>query len=144
VLEIDTIEQNINRLICEKFPDSVQIHLEPGRAVVGDAGILVSSVIGKARRGDDDWLYIDVGVFNGLMETLGGIRYTYLVEGSNAPKKPWTLAGPSCDSFDVIDENVLLEEPEVGNLLLILSGGAYTISYASEFNGFSIPATILI
>jgi len=54
------------------------------------------------------------------------------------------MAGPSCDSFDVIDKNVLLPEPEVGNLVLILSSGAYTISYASEFNGFSIPRTILI
>jgi len=43
---------------------------------------------------------------------------------------------PSCDSFDVIDKDILLPEPEVGNIILILSSGAYTISYASEFNGF--------
>jgi ornithine decarboxylase len=65
------------------------------------------------------------------------------VEGSK-DKKLWTLAGPSCDSFDVIDKDILLPEPEVGNTILILSSGAYTISYASEFNGFSIPKTILI
>jgi ornithine decarboxylase len=59
-------------------------------------------------------------------------------------KKQWTIAGPSCDSFDVIDKNVTLPEPDVGSLVLILSSGAYTISYASEFNGFSIPRTILI
>ncbi len=59
-------------------------------------------------------------------------------------KKQWTIAGPSCDSFDVIDKNVTLPEPDVGSLVLILSCGAYTISYASEFNGFSIPKTILI
>jgi ornithine decarboxylase len=146
VLSIETIEKNINQLIYEKFPEDIDIHIEPGRAVVGDAGVFVTSVIGKARRGDEDWLYLDVGVFNGLMESVGGIKYSYIVEaGKNMrSKKQWTVAGPSCDSFDVIDKNVLLPEPEVGSLVLILSCGAYTISYASEFNGFSIPKTILI
>jgi ornithine decarboxylase len=143
VVGISAIEKNINRLICKKFPSRTRVLIEPGRAVVGDAGIFVTRVIGKASRGDEEWLYIDVGVFNGLMESVGGIKYSYIVEGS-ADIKKWTLAGPSCDSFDVIDKDVLLPDPAVGNRLLILSSGAYTISYASEFNGFSIPRTILI
>ena len=136
----------MDKLIREKFPRDVKIIIEPGRAVVGDAGIFVTSVIGKTNRGDDNWLHIDVGVFNGLMESVGGIKYSYIVETSRQArhKKKWTLVGPSCDSFDVIDKNVNLPEPETGGLILILSGGAYTISYASEFNGFSIPKTILI
>ena len=146
VIGIETIEKNVNNLIYERFPEDVEIHIEPGRAVVGDAGIFVTTVIGKARRDDGDWVYIDVGVFNGLMESIGGIKYSYIVESHKQTrlKKQWTIAGPSCDSFDVIDKNVALPEPHVGNLVLILSSGAYTISYASEFNGFSIPKTILI
>ena len=146
VVGIEAIEKNINKLIYERFPHDIDIYIEPGRAVVGDAGIFVSTVIGKAKREDQEWLYIDVGVFNGLMESVGGIKYSYIVENSTQTrtKKPWTIAGPSCDSFDVIDKNVLLPETEVGSLVLILSSGAYTISYASEFNGFSIPRTILI
>jgi ornithine decarboxylase len=146
VVGMEAIGKNINKLICERFPDDIDIYLEPGRSVVGDAGIFVTKVIGKAKREDEEWLYIDVGVFNGLMESVGGIKYSYIVENSSQArsKKHWTLAGPSCDSFDVIDKNVLLPEPEVGRLILILSSGAYTISYASEFNGFSIPKTILI
>ncbi len=143
VLSIEYIEKRINRLISEKFPADLTVFIEPGRAVIGDAGVFVTSVIGKSRRGDENWLYIDVGVFNGLMESVGGIKYSYVVGSRNEPK-PWTIAGPSCDSFDVIDKEVILPEPEVGNRLLILSAGAYTISYASEFNGFSIPKTILI
>lgn len=143
VLSIEYIEKKINRLISEKFPADLTVFIEPGRAVIGDAGVFVTSVIGKSRRGDENWLYIDVGVFNGLMESVGGIKYSYVVGSRNEPK-PWTIAGPSCDSFDVIDKEVILPEPEVGNRLLILSAGAYTISYASEFNGFSIPKTILI
>jgi len=146
VISIETIEKNVNSLIYDKFPEDIEIHIEPGRAVVGDAGVLVSTVIGKACRADEDWLYIDVGVFNGLMESVGGIKYSYIVESykHTRSKKRWTIAGPSCDSFDVIDKNVALPEPSIGNLILILSSGAYTVSYASEFNGFSIPKTILI
>ncbi|MBF0564594.1 MAG: type III PLP-dependent enzyme [Nitrospirae bacterium] len=146
VLAIDTIEKHINALIAERFGDDVSVAVEPGRAVVGDAGIMISSVTGKADRLDEKWLYIDVGVFNGLMESVGGIRYTYIVETTQhtGNKKSWVLAGPSCDSFDVIDKNVELNEPEVGDIVLVLSAGAYTISYASEFNGITIPKTVIL
>ena len=143
VVGIPTIEKNINKAIYQKFPKKTRILIEPGRSVVGDAGIFVTKVIGKTSRGDEQWLSIDVGVFNGLMESVGGIKYSYVVEGSKDIKK-WTLAGPSCDSFDVIEKNIILPEPAIGSYILILSCGAYTISYASEFNGFSIPRTILI
>ncbi|MEO5360765.1 MAG: type III PLP-dependent enzyme [Nitrospirota bacterium] len=145
VLTVEAIERHINKLIKERF-DNITVHLEPGRAVVGDAGIMVTRVTGKADRLDGKWLYIDVGVFNGLMESIGGIKYTYITEtrGTTGIKDNWTLAGPSCDSFDVIDKNVQLYEPEVGDMVLILSGGAYTISYASEFNGCSIPETLIV
>ena len=143
VVDIETIENKIDKVLRQKFPDDVEIFIEPGRAVVGDAGVFVATVIGKAARGDENWLYIDVGVFNGLMESIGGIKYHYIVGSRTEPKK-WTVVGPSCDSFDVIDRDVELPDPEVGNRILIPSSGAYTISYASEFNGFSIPKTILI
>jgi ornithine decarboxylase len=143
VVDVETIEKKVNKVIYQKFSEDTEIFIEPGRAVVGDAGIFVSTVIGKAARGDENWLYIDVGVFNGLMESIGGIKYSYVV-GRRGEPKTWTIAGPSCDSFDVIDKEVELPEPEIGNRILILSSGAYTISYASEFNGFSIPKTILI
>ncbi len=143
VVDIPSIDKNVNSLIYEKFPRTTKVFIEPGRAVVGDAGIFVSRVAGKAKRGDEEWLYIDVGVFNGLMESVGGIKYRYIVEGYSQVKK-WTLAGPSCDSFDVIDKDLFLPDPPIGGRVLILSSGAYTISYASEFNGFSIPKTILI
>ena len=146
VIGIEAIEKNVNSLIFERFPGDIEVHIEPGRAVVGDAGIFVTTVIGKAKREDEDWVYLDVGVFNGLMESVGEIKYSYIVEShkQTRPRKQWTVAGPSCDSFDVIDKNVTLPEPQVGSLMLILSSGAYTVSYASEFNGFSIPRTILI
>lgn len=146
VVGVEAIEKNVDRLIRENFPEGTDVFIEPGRAVVGDAGVFVTTVIGKGRRADENWLHIDVGVFNGLMESVGGIKYSYVVE--NTPDagagRIFTIGGPSCDSFDVVEKEVRLPEPEVGSLLLILSAGAYTVSYASEFNGFSIPKTILI
>jgi len=143
VMSIAEIESRIDRAIRSRFGGELEVHIEPGRAVVGDAGIFVASVIGKARRGEEHWLYLDVGVFNGLMESVGGIRYRFITEGRGSVRR-WTIAGPSCDSFDVIDRDVELPEPHVGDTVLILSSGAYTVSYASEFNGFPIPKTILI
>jgi len=143
VIKIEKIEAMLNDLIFQKFPSDIEIHIEPGRVVVAEAGVFVSKVIGKAKRADENWLYIDIGVFNGLMECIGGIKYSFIV-GSRAEPKRWIIAGPSCDSFDVIAKDVLLSEPNIGDYLLIPSAGAYTISYASEFNGFPIPRTILL
>ncbi|UCG77555.1 MAG: type III PLP-dependent enzyme [Nitrospirota bacterium] len=143
VMDISDIEAQIDRSVQTRFGSDIEVHIEPGRSVVGDSGILVASVIGKAVRGDENWLYLDVGVFNGLMESLGGIKYSYFCDG-RGEHKSWTIAGPSCDSFDVMDRDVELPEPHVGDTMLILSCGAYTVSYASEFNGFSIPRTIML
>ncbi len=147
VVGVEAIERNIDRIIRDNFPPDIEVMIEPGRSLVGDAGVFVASVIGKARRGHENWLQLDVGVFNGLMESMGGIKYSYLVEsarGGGGRRKEFTVAGPSCDSFDVMGAEVRLNEPEVGSLVLILSAGAYTTAYASEFNGFPIPKTRVI
>ena len=131
--------QQVDRL----FPEDVELLTEPGRALVADAGVLVSTVIGKARRHDGDWLYLDLGVFNGLMEAVGNVHYSFWPTWSSMPAKEWTVAGPSCDSFDVIAHHVTLREPEVGERILVFPGGAYTTAYASTFNGSTIPKVVL-
>jgi ornithine decarboxylase len=147
VVAIQEIEGNIDRLVRDHFPTGTGVFIEPGRAVVGDAGVLVASVIGKALRRNEHWLSLDAGVFNGLMESVGGITYAFIPEDTGERKRSsrsYVVAGPSCDSFDVIQREVRLPEPGVGDLVLILSAGAYTTAYASEFNGFPIPRTILM
>jgi ornithine decarboxylase len=146
VVGVEEIEDQVDRVLRESFGDEVEVFIEPGRAVVGDGGVFISRVIGSASRGDERWVYLDVGVFNGMMESIGGIKYSYMAEdpGEDAPARHFTVGGPSCDSFDVMDKEVRLPEPEVGSLMLVLAAGAYTISYASEFNGFKVPETVLI
>ncbi|MCS7284977.1 MAG: type III PLP-dependent enzyme, partial [Hydrogenobacter thermophilus] len=119
------------------------LQIEPGRGIVGDQGIMITRIIGKAKRNDENWLYVDTGVFNGLAEALGGIRYPFYIDREGELKE-WTIGGVSCDSMDVIAKMVALPEPEVGDHLYILSAGAYTTVYASNFNGFPMPKVLCL
>ncbi|HKS88652.1 MAG TPA: type III PLP-dependent enzyme [Stellaceae bacterium] len=121
-----------------------EIIVEPGRSLVGDAGLIQSEVVliaDKGDGGDKRWVYLDVGKFNGLAETMGeSIRYRIAAPGRSGPPAPVILAGPTCDSADILYERTEYRLPldlEVGDKVEILSAGAYTASYASVgFNGF--------
>ncbi|MDD5092975.1 MAG: type III PLP-dependent enzyme [Dehalococcoidia bacterium] len=140
---LSRISRAIEKTVGRDFLESTEVFVEPGRVFVGEAGILVTTVIGKARRGEQNWLYLDVGVFNGLMESVGGFRYS-MVTHREGPTRKWVVAGPSCDSMDVISNDKDLPELEIGDKVYILSAGAYTTVYASRFNGFPIPKTYFL
>ena len=146
--EVPTVTESLQTIVScadELFPPDTELRAEPGRGLVGDAGVLVASVIGTARRGSQDWVYLDAGVFNGLMETVGGLAYSIRsVNGrEHRAEQAWVVAGPTCDSFDVVSRETLLPELEAGDRVAIAPAGAYTTSYASRFNGASIPKTYL-
>ena len=143
VPSITEILRTIKSSLKLDFPQDVKILVEPGRALVGEAGILATTVIGKAARAGREWLYLDTGVFNGLMEATGGIKYRFVALRNGAAKK-WVLAGPSCDAMDIISKSVELPELEIGDKVYVMSAGAYTTAYASRFDGFRIPRTYLI
>jgi ornithine decarboxylase len=112
--------------------------------MVGDAGILRSQVLLVARKSHHAqrrWVYIDAGRYNGLPETFGErIHYRLRTPHDGAPCEAVILAGPTCDSTDVIYQHSDCRLPldlAIGDPLDFLSAGAYTASYASvEFNGF--------
>lgn len=118
--------------------------VEPGRALVGDAGMLRSAVLliaRKAARARRRWVYLDAGRYNGLPETFGErIRYRLRAPHEGGAAESVILAGPTCDSTDVIYQRAEYPLPlalAIGDPLDFLSAGAYTASYASvEFNGF--------
>lgn len=138
----DSINNTLEREF-KKFRKDIRLTIEPGRGIVGDAGIMVTRVVGKAKRGNEDWIYIDVGVFNGLMETIEGIGYDLKTE-HRRKNKNLTVAGPSCDSVDIPFKNVIVWDIEEGEFLYIMNAGAYTTVYAAPFNGFEVPKVVFI
>lgn len=122
----------------------VRVLCEPGRYIAGDAGVLRAEVVLVSRKGYGDlhrWVYLDVGRFGGLAETEGeAIRYQMVTSVDGGPVGPVVLAGPTCDSVDVLYERTRYELPLTlteGDTVDILAAGAYTASYASAgFNGF--------
>jgi ornithine decarboxylase len=133
----------IVQAIADYIPPTpnLRVIMEPGRGLVGASGVMVMTVVGKAQRGEKTWLYLDGGIFNGMMEILEGFSlYTVHGEDANAVNTQlYTLAGPSCDSTDTMLRDVPLPEVTIGDRLYILNTGAYTVEYASNFNGFNIP-----
>jgi ornithine decarboxylase len=117
--------------------------------VVSDAGTLVATVIAVVHRGATRWVYLDAGVFTGLVETLDeAIRYRIRTSVDGGPTGPCVLAGPTCDSVDVLYEKVPVELPVAlaeGDTVRLLSTGAYTSSYSTVgFNGFEPLPTYFV
>ncbi len=121
---------------------------EPGRGIVGDAGTVVTSVVGVVDRGGARWVFVDAGVFTGLVETLDeAIRYRLETPGVAGPTGPCVLAGPTCDSADVLYETTPVWLPLAlaeGDELRIHAAGAYSTCYSTVgFNGFAPLPTIV-
>ncbi len=122
----------------------MRVMVEPGRFLVGDAGVLRSEVVlitEKATDAGRRWVYLDVGMFNGLTETQEeAIRYRVRCPGTSGELAPAVLAGPTCDSLDVLYEREPYPLPvdlQEGQFVDLLATGAYTSSYSSVwFNGF--------
>ncbi len=153
----------ITRAMDEAFDGMPRprLFLEPGRGIVGDAGVLVTSVIAVVWRGDSRWVYLDAGVFTGLVETLDeAIRYRLSTSadaptaaaaepGRAAPElTPAVLAGPTCDSADILYERtpvLLPADLREGDRVYVHSAGAYTAAYSTVgFNGFEPLPTRLV
>src|SRR5665213_1384252 len=121
----------------------VRIIAEPGRFIVGPAAIGVAAVIGRARREGRWWYYLDDGLYGSYSGQLyDHARYPVESLRQGGPLLPSVLAGPTCDSIDVIAENLMLPHLKSGDLIVGRSMGAYTWASASEFNFFP-KATVI-
>jgi ornithine decarboxylase len=112
--------------------------------MVGNAGIIESEVVLVSKKSEEDdvrWVYLDIGKFGGLAETMDeAIRYPLRTPRDSDAMAPCVLAGPTCDSADVMYEKqpyMLPVSLEIGDKVLIEGTGAYTATYSSvAFNGF--------
>ena len=136
---------NVIKGALRDIDEGIQIAAEPGRYMVSDAAYFVCQVIGTSIKGDERWMYLDAGVFGGLMECTQGIQYQIDVNNKSGNEVPWYVAGPSCDSVDVLGrEQMLPATTAEGDLLYFPNAGAYTTVYANEFNGFPLPKTLIL
>ena len=125
------------RAALATLPRRIRVIAEPGRFIVGPAAIGVASVMGRARREGHWWYYLDDGLYGSYSGQLyDHARYPVEALVPEGERLPSVLAGPTCDSIDVIAENLMLPELESGDLIVGRAMGAYTWASASEFNFF--------
>ncbi len=134
------IDAALRRHFGNRLPDTI---VEPGRGLVGDAGVIETEVVLIAEKGDGDerrWVFLDIGKFGGLAETMDEAIQYPISSARSGPGAPVILAGPTCDSADILYERAAYALPldlAIGDRLRIGSAGAYTTTYASVgFNGF--------
>jgi ornithine decarboxylase len=131
----------LRRHFGNRIPETI---IEPGRGMVADAGVIKAEVVLISRKSAKDpmrWVYLDIGKFGGLAETMDeAIRYPIRTPHDGDALAPVVLAGPTCDSADVLYEREPYMMPvslEIGDEVLIEATGAYTQTYSSVgFNGF--------
>ena len=136
-----SIFRSLRKHFGNRIPETI---IEPGRGMVGNAGMIEAEVVLVSKKADDDkvrWVYLDIGKFNGLAETMDEmIRYPIRTEQDGDDMGPCVLAGPTCDSVDVLYEKEPYFLPfslEIGSKVLIEGTGAYTTTYSAVgFNGF--------
>ena len=134
----------VMEMVEARFDGAETVMAEPGRGMVAEAGMIAAEVLLVSRKSPDDlhrWVYLDIGKFSGLAETMEeAIRYQFITDRDHEDMAPCILAGPSCDSADVLYENRPVQLPvglRAGDRVIIRACGAYTSSYASVgFNGF--------
>lgn len=141
---IEKIGESVNAAIAD-LPDSIRIMAEPGRFLVSDSAYYVCRVVGTATRAGVRWIYLDAGVFGGLIEAHEGLQYEVYTDAESETEIPCTVAGPTCDSLDIICRDEMLpEDLEEGDYVYIPNAGAYTTAYASTFNGFPLPEVVVL
>ncbi|MFZ1815335.1 MAG: type III PLP-dependent enzyme [Rhizobiaceae bacterium] len=139
----------VRKAFGNRIPDTI---IEPGRGMVGDAGVIRSEVVLVSRKSQTDtvrWVYLDIGKFGGLAETMDeAIRYSIVTSRDGDTLSPCVLAGPTCDSADVLYEKNPYALPDTltaGDEILIEGTGAYTSTYSAvAFNGFPPLRTFVI
>ena len=142
--DLATYAGEITRFLKEDFGDAMpRVIIEPGRSLIANAGVLVSEIVlisRKSRTALHRWIFTDVGKFSGLIETMEeSIKFPVYTDKEGELESA-VLAGPTCDSADIMYEHYKYALPlnlAAGDRLYWLSTGAYTTTYSSvEFNGF--------
>ena len=125
-----------------------EVVCEPGRALVAEAATMATTVIGRTEREGREWVYLDVGAYNGLMEAAqarGRMAFPLTTDAEGTETMRCTVTGPSCDASDTLLQDADLPSSlQVGDRVYIGSAGAYSLCYAAPFNGFPVPVPVYL
>ena len=123
------------RQALKRLPGGVRVIAAPGRFIAGPSGTSIATVVGRAQREGRWWYYLDDGLYGSYNGQLyDHARYPIDVPGRRGPTHPSVLAGPTCDSIDVVREDIPLPELQIGDLVVGRMMGAYTACSATDFN----------
>jgi len=128
------------------LPEGTRVIAEPGRFIVGPAGTLLTSVMGRAQRDGRWWYYLDDGLYGSFSGQLfDHARYPIEpLRAGSGEREHAVLAGPTCDSIDVIAEDIELPLLQAGDILVGRQMGAYTTASATDFNFFPRARTVVV
>lgn len=144
IMEIQSFCSPI-RSVLEKLPEHIQIIAEPGRYLCAPAMTAVSSVMGKAKRGNTCWYYLDDGVYGSYSGQLfDHAVYPLTIFSDIKAKEQAVLAGPTCDSIDVIAEQISIPPLSIGDIVVGHQMGAYTSATSTHFNLFDKAKIVAI
>ncbi len=147
VPEIEAFAAVINPLIEQHF-SHVRVISEPGRYLSNPCVTLISKIISLTTRGDRRWIFADDGVYGSFADMFSGhSRYLVFSEKElhgTVDLQPYIVAGPTCDSVDIIDPEALLPEMSVGDIIIAPNMGAYSYALVSEFNSLPKPGVIVM
>jgi len=133
----------VSRGLSRMFPAGVRIIAEPGRCISGDSMTLVVRVIGRSVRNGVPWYFIDDGLYGAFSGKLFDHCDYELKPVRRGPVRECVVAGPTCDSIDIVSRDQMLPDLEIGDLLIVPGMGAYTKASATSFNGFQPPVTVV-
>jgi len=142
VLKLELVKSEMDK--CFKNV-AYQLSFEPGRYLVANAGILVTSVVTIKNNGGINFLITDAGMHSLIRPALYQAHHDIeAVDKSNSELINYTVAGPICESSDIFDKNISLPKQKVGNIIIIKDTGAYGKVMASNYNSRGLPIEILV
>ena len=137
--------KNIGKLVNSFFlNESYKVSFEPGRYLVAKSGIIITKILNVKKNGSINFLIADAGMHTLIRPAMYGAEHRIEALNNHEEKEIYTVAGPICESSDILSKNILLSKQKVNNYLIIHDVGAYGAVMSSNYNSRGIPAEILV
>ncbi len=139
----ETFIPEVKQLVEEYISKETTIIIEPGRFIAAPTTILQAQVKSIRTFNDTKWIYLDVGIYQGMFEAVGNLKFTPLSTKTGVVEEV-ILAGPTCDGIDVISKKIKIPQTtSAGDFVIFENAGAYSIESRTQFNGFNSPEVIV-